>query len=128
MPLYEHFQGGGNNLRGFDRSGIGPRDRVTNDALGGQVMVGNNVELMFPLGGLEEFGVRGLVFSDGGIVTEFEGANSGVIDSSTYRVSAGAGVFWRSPVGPLRMEFGLPVVKAEEDQTQVFSFSTGARF
>src|SRR5690606_16067022 len=41
LPLYEHFTGGGKNLRGFQYSGIGPRDSVTGDALGGKYMLTN---------------------------------------------------------------------------------------
>ncbi|MDD9918997.1 MAG: outer membrane protein assembly factor BamA [Alphaproteobacteria bacterium] len=129
LPIYEHFNAGGTTLRGFELSGIGPRDSNTNDALGGMYMLGNNIEVSFPLGNaLKDLGVKGVIFSDGGIVTEFEDATSIVQDSSIYRVSVGAGVHWHSPLGPLRLEFGVPIVKAEEDQTQVFSFSVGSRF
>jgi len=129
LPIYEHFMGGGAQLRGFEYGGIGPRDRLTGDALGGKFMVGNSAELSFPLtSSLKELGMQGLVFMDGGMITEFEGANSNVTDSQLYRVSAGTGVFWRSPIGPLRVEFAVPVVKASEDRKQIFSFSVGSRF
>lgn len=128
LPIYEHFTAGGATLRGFERLGIGPRDRVTGDALGGKYMVGNNVELTFPLGGLEELGINGVLFSDGGIVKSYDDATSAVVDSGKYRMSAGAGIYWRSPVGPIRLEFGVPIIKAEEDRTQFFSFSIGSRF
>ncbi|MFZ2620816.1 MAG: BamA/TamA family outer membrane protein [Alphaproteobacteria bacterium] len=49
-------------------------------------------------------------------------------DSKTYRITAGTGIHWQSPVGPLRLEFGIPLIKSEEDQTQVFSFNVGSRF
>lgn len=127
IPLYENFTAGGATLRGFARSGIGPRDRITDDALGGKYVLGNNAELRFPIRGLEEFGVNGILFSDGGIVTEFEDSPN-VVDTRTYRVSAGTGIFWRSPMGPLRFEFGFPLVKAAEDDTEVFSFNFGTRF
>ena len=127
-PIFENFYAGGQNLRGFDRGGIGPRDRITNDALGGQAMVGHNVELRFPIAFMDELGVNGVLFSDGGMVTQFEDGNANVIDSKTYRVSVGTGIFWQSPLGPLRFDFGFPLVKASEDQTQVFSFNFGTRF
>jgi len=128
LPIFDHFNAGGASLRGFEVSGIGPRDRVTDDSLGGQFLLGHNVELTFPIPSLKDLGVNGAIFTDGGIVTEFEGATNDVIDSQTYRVTAGAGLHWKSPVGPLRLEFGFPIVKAEEDKTQVFSFSIGTRF
>lgn len=127
LPIYEHFNAGGSTLRGFTSSGIGPRDATTSDALGGKYLVSNNIELTFPIPGLDEMGINGVLFSDGGIVTEFDD-NVSVVDSKLYRISAGIGMFWRSPMGPLRFEFGFPVVKASEDRTEVFSFSMGTRF
>lgn len=129
LPIFEHFSAGGGNLRGFETRGIGPRDRTTDDALGGKYLLGHNIELTFPLGtALDDLGVNGLLFTDGGIVTEFDNATDQVIDEDTYRISAGAGVHWRSPIGPLRLEFGIPLVKADEDKTQIFSFNIGSRF
>ena len=129
LPLFEHFQGGGNQLRGFKFGGIGPRDSLTDDSLGGKYMLGNSAEVSFPLtGALKELGVNGLFFLDGGTVWDFDGANSSVEDSKDYRLAAGTGVFWRSPIGPLRLEFGMPLVKSAGDKTQIFSFSVGSRF
>lgn len=127
LPVYETFKAGGTTLRGFARSGIGPRDRISGDALGGKYILGNNAELRFPIKGLEDFGVQGILFSDGGIVSDFE-SDPVVIDTKMYRMSAGTGIFWRSPLGPVRFEFGVPLVKADEDKTEVFSFSFGTRF
>lgn len=129
LPLYEHFMGGGQNLRGFEYGGIGPRDSVTGDALGGKYMIGHNIDLTFPLGStLSDMGVKGVIFTDGGLVTEFDSSNAQVQDSGLYRISAGTGIHWRSPIGPLRIEFGIPVVKSDEDRDQIFSFSVGTRF
>lgn len=128
-PLYENFQSGGNNLRGFARSGIGPRDSTTGDALGGDLMLGTNVELRFPFPGLKDTGVSGLFFMDGGIVSKFDDQPQNVVaNDEVYRVSIGTGIFWRSPLGPLRIDFGIPIVKADNDETEVFSFSLGTRF
>jgi outer membrane protein insertion porin family len=130
LPIYEHYIGGGqNNLRGFEYGGIGPRDRLTKDALGGKYMVGHTLEMSFPLGStLSDLGVQGVVFNDGGIVKEFEGANANVLDADIYRLTVGTGIFWRSPLGPLRLDLGFPVIKDSDDRTQLFSFSVGTRF
>lgn len=130
IPIYEMFQVGGNNgLRGFDFSGIGPRDALNDDALGGKYMLSNTLELSFPLGTqLKEMGINGLVFVDGGIVTEFKEDGANVLDSRTYRTSVGVGAYWRSPLGPLRFEFAVPLTDAEEDKTKIFNFSFGTRF
>lgn len=128
-PLFENFYLGGNTLRGFDRAGIGPRDSTTRDALGGRVMAGHNIELRFPIGFLQDMGVQGVLFNDGGIVTDFrDEGTAGVDDSEEYRMSIGTGIFWRSPMGPLRFDFGFPIQKADEDRRQIFSFSFGTRF
>jgi outer membrane protein insertion porin family len=92
-------------------------------------MIGHNIDLTFPLGNtLEEMGVKGVLFTDGGYVSDFDRSSPLIQDSKLYRISAGAGVHWRSPIGPLRVEFGFPVVKSDEDRDQIFSFAVGTRF
>lgn len=128
-PIFENFNMGGRNLRGFDRAGIGPRDNTTNDALGGRFMAGHTVEVRFPLPGVDDAGVNGVLFSDGGIVTDFQAESNPVVENTEkYRISAGVGLFWSSPLGPLRFEFGFPIVEAEEDIKKVFSFNFGTSF
>jgi outer membrane protein insertion porin family len=129
LPIYDHFTMGNSTLRGFQYGGVGPRDRLTKDSLGGKYMAGHSVDLTFPLGStLDDLGVKGLLFQDGGIVKSFEGSTPNVLDANTYRLTVGTGVFWRSPIGPLRLEFAIPLVKATEDRSQVFNFSVGSRF
>jgi outer membrane protein insertion porin family len=130
LPIYEHFMGGGQDmLRGFEYGGIGPRDKATNDALGGKYMAGHSVDLVFPISNaLNELGVRGVLFTDGGIITKFDRQSSAIVDDQTYRISAGAGLNWRSPIGPLRLQLGFPVVKASGDRKQIFSFAVGSKF
>ncbi|RYE60576.1 MAG: outer membrane protein assembly factor BamA, partial [Hyphomicrobiales bacterium] len=90
---------------------------------------GHNIDLSFPLGPtLSEMGVKGVIFTDGGWVSDFDSADGTVQDSQTYRISAGTGIHWRSPIGPLRVEFGMPIMKADEDRDQIFSFAVGTRF
>ena len=127
-PITENFRGGGSTLRGFAPSGIGPRDRTTNDALGGQFMIGHNVEMRYPIPGMKDSGVNGILFWDGGLVTSLDDPYGIVEDDNLYRQSVGTGFFWRSPLGPLRFEFGIPIVSADEDEKEVFSFSFGTRF
>lgn len=130
LPVYEHYLGGGQDmLRGFEYGGIGPRDRATGDALGGKYLVGHNIDLVFPISNaLNELGVKGVLFTDGGLVTDFDTNSSAIVDDKTYRITAGTGVNWRSPIGPLRLQFGIPLVKGEADRSQVFSFAVGTRF
>ncbi|MCP4356126.1 MAG: outer membrane protein assembly factor BamA [Proteobacteria bacterium] len=127
-PITENFKLGGNTLRGFEHAGVGPIDRLTEDKLGGKFMVGHNVELRYPIPGVTTPGINGLAFWDGGIVTSVNDAYDIVDDEKTYRQSIGAGIFWRSPIGPLRFELGLPIVSESSDDKEVFSFSFGTRF
>jgi outer membrane protein insertion porin family len=49
-------------------------------------------------------------------------------DTAAVRVSAGVGVTWKSPVGPIRLDVGYPVKKESFDKTQIFHVSFGTRF
>ena len=64
--LQDRFFVGGDNLRGFQSAGIGPRDSVTDDALGGQKYYVGSVTLGVPLGLPRELGLSGRVFTDFG--------------------------------------------------------------
>lgn len=129
VRLADRFFVGGDTLRGFETAGIGPRDIRTGDALGGKEYARGSVELGFPLGLPEEFGLRGHAFTDVGTL-----GNSGindpvnVPDDHSIRMAAGAGVSWKSPLGPVRVDLAMPVLKESYDKTQVFRFSFGTRF
>jgi outer membrane protein insertion porin family len=138
VRVLDAFYKGPNLVRGFEPSGIGPRDITvgsTRDALGGKYYFGGTVELNFPIYGLPpQFGLRGAVFADAGTVfepsdravTAVGAAN--VADDSSFRSSVGASVIWDSPFGPLRGDFAYAVSKESYDETQVFRFSGGTRF
>jgi len=115
-------------LRGFEASGIGPRDLSTDDALGGNISLKGTVELSFPLGLPEEYQIRGRIFTDFGTVFRSDFKTASVIDDKKLRVSVGFGFTWRSPFGPLAVDFGFPLMKAKYDVKQVFRFSVGTRF
>ncbi len=133
VAISDRFFLGGNSLRGFKTSGIGPRDLTTSseDSLGGRYFARTSLEMTFPTGLPEEMGVKAHVFSDAGTVWD-SGATplpgETFIDSQSIRVSTGAGLSWRSPLGPLRVDFAFPIVKEDEDQTQQFHLSFGTRF
>jgi outer membrane protein insertion porin family len=54
------------------------------------------------------------------------GAN--IVDESSIRVSAGVGLSWRSPFGPIRVDFTQPILDEEYDKDEVFQFNFGTRF
>ena len=147
VPLQDRFFKGADSFRGFAVSGVGPR-QVSNgggtDAIGGQTYAIGTVEMNFPLGIPEEWGVEGTVFSDFGTVfgapesTLLNGAgtcNTGavgpdctVFDTVAFRAAIGGGIIWQSPFGPLRFEAAYPLMKAKYDKTEWFRFSIGTRF
>ena len=65
VGIAERFFVGGSNLRGFDRNGIGPRDRVSNDALGGNTYYTGTAEIGFPIGLPGDLGIE-FLFGDVG--------------------------------------------------------------
>lgn len=119
---------GGESLRGFESAGVGPRDISTDDALGGQTLAAGTVELSFPIGLPTEYGVTGSVFSDFGTLTDVPDSGAGVVDTGSIRASAGVGLAWRSPFGPIRLDFAEAVVKEDHDKTEFFRFRFGTRF
>jgi outer membrane protein insertion porin family len=141
--IQDRFFVGGDNLRGFQSAGIGPRDSVSNDALGGQKYYVGSVTLGVPLGLPKELGVSGRVFTDFGtlyhiqptniVLTPAQLASTGglqpmVEQSPAIRASAGVGVSWKSPVGPIRIDLAYPIRKEPFDKTQIFRVSFGTRF
>ncbi len=126
--IVDRFFLGGDKLRGFKTGGVGPRDQASDDALGGKHFYNGSVELTFPLGLPEEFGVKGRVFSDFGATWDIDGNDSSVDDASNPRVSFGTGLTWSSPFGPLAMDLGFAALKEDYDETEIFSFSFGANF
>ncbi len=130
VRINDRFFVGGTNMRGFERGGLGPRDGVTGDSLGGNTYGVGTVELTFPLGLPEELGIRGRTFTDVGTVTSVDDVPAGVEvqDTGALRVAVGAGVSWSSPFGPIRLDLAYPVMREDFDRTQAFRFSFGTRF
>src|SRR5690606_39094392 len=60
LAILDHFNKGPDLVRGFESNGIGPRDALTRDALGGTLYVGGTAEVQFPLPGIpKELGLKG---------------------------------------------------------------------
>ncbi|HYD19762.1 MAG TPA: outer membrane protein assembly factor BamA [Patescibacteria group bacterium] len=128
VRINERFYLGGNNLRGFASAGVGPRDITTNDALGGNHFYRGSLELEFPSGLPEDLGVRVHVFSDFGSLGGLDVTGPGIVDQDSLRVSAGAGVSWKSPLGPVRADLATAIAKEDYDETEIFQFAFGTRF
>jgi outer membrane protein insertion porin family len=136
VPYTERYQAGGPySLRGYVPLSLGPRIRSlvnsdpvhATDALpvGGTASIINNFEIEFPIVPPAE--LRGVVFFDAG--NAFGGLyGNEPMRLENLRLSAGFGVRWRSPMGPLRFEWGFPIGRKPGERGQVFEFSVGSFF
>jgi outer membrane protein insertion porin family len=128
VRIQDRFFLGGREMRGFEDSGIGPRDTTTRDALGGNIYYIGSAELSFPLSSSDDLGLRGAFFTDIGSLWRADDNGPNVSDSRAPRVAAGFGVLWASPFGPIRIDIAKALVKQDVDRTQIFQFSFGTRF
>lgn len=121
---------GGETLRGFASAGVSPRATGSDDALGGLWQYYGTAQVKFPLGLPDEMGFSGQVFTDFGAIGNTENYENmtGIEQSSSIRVSVGAGVTWKSPMGPVAIDFGVPIKKEGFDEKELFRFNFGTRF
>jgi outer membrane protein insertion porin family len=131
LRLNNLFFIGGDTLRGFAVGGVGPRDSITADALGGTYFYSATTELSFPLGLPKEIGIFGKAFVDIGSLWGLGGPaqySNTVLTSNTMRISTGVGIQWVSPFGPIRIDYAIPLQKDPWDKTENIRFSFGTRF
>lgn len=115
IPVYERFLlGGMNSLRGL--RDVGPVDEV-GDPIGGETMLNFTAEVVFPL--LKDAGIKGVVFFDTG-----NAWNSGY-HLDDMRETAGTGVRWYSPIGPLRLEWGYVLDQKAGEAASRWEFTIG---
>jgi outer membrane protein insertion porin family len=128
VRLFDRFFLGGSSFRGFKFAGVGPRDTSTGDALGGNALYTATAEQRFPLGLPEELRIFGRVFVEAGSLFDSDASGPTVFDSSSPRASAGVGVSWLSPLGPIAIDLSEAFLKESEDETEFFRISFGTRF
>ena len=113
------FLGGIRTIRGFKTREVGPQEG--NVFVGGEKMAYLNLEYLFPI--YRPLGLQGVIFYDTGNAWR---------DSEDYfsdmRHSAGAGIRWRSPLGPLRFEWGYNLSPRDNERKSVFEFTIGRPF
>ncbi len=138
----DDFFRGGETIRGFASLGYGPRyfdPGVANVALGGKNYVNGTAEVQFPLPAVPpDFGLRGAVFADAGILWGADvpsSCTSGatcdstkIVDDTAIRSSVGASLIWQSPFGPIRADFAKALTKKSYDSLQFFRIGTSAQF
>ncbi len=125
LPFFKNFYGGGvSSVRGFATSSLGPKDN-DNRALGGDRRIVGGMELFFPLPGVkDEKSVRLSVFADAGNVY----GKGEKFDLGELRYSTGVALTWFSPIGPLKLSYGIPLKRKPEDRIERFQFLLGTVF
>lgn len=121
LPLYERFYVGGiYTVRGLGFGEAGPKDEETGDPIGGTEELIFNVEYIFPL--ISDIRLKGVVFFDAG------NAYESFKNFGELRYTAGLGVRWISPVGPIRIEWGYNIDKKPGERPSRFEFAFGTFF
>ncbi|NQU73454.1 MAG: outer membrane protein assembly factor BamA [Candidatus Omnitrophica bacterium] len=122
VPIYERFYAGGSNtVRGYRERRIGPKDATSNDPIGGEGLFIGNIEYTFPL---YEKVIKGAIFCDiGNVWEQWED-----VGTDGLKTSAGVGVRVKTPIGPVRLDFGVPFseISGEEKKGRFhFTLSQG---
>jgi outer membrane protein insertion porin family len=137
VPLMNSFFGGPQLVRGFAPNGFGPRDLTPGtsiDNVGGTRYFVSTAEAQSPIPYLPaDFGLKLAVFADAGSVWGYGGPtyfprfgqSIQLADSTFIRSSVGAGLVWDSPLGPLRVDYAIPLTKTGYDVVQPFHFGFG---
>ena len=140
-PIFKNFYAGGlGSIRGFEQNSLGPRDGVTQAAVGGTKKAIFNVELSMPFPGAgNDRTLRMYSFFDAGNV--FADRSLGTTDAQwraqrRIRTSVGVGISWVSPLGPLRIAYAFPIRAQKldlvngipEDRIQNLQFQIGTSF
>uniref|UniRef100_UPI00333E56A5 outer membrane protein assembly factor BamA n=1 Tax=Castellaniella defragrans TaxID=75697 RepID=UPI00333E56A5 len=136
FPVIKNMYAGGiGSVRGFEGASLGPRDTLTDTYLGGSRRMYGNVQLYLPFpGASRDRSLRWFIFSDIGQVTTTDGSEcargigNNVEDPCGWKYSAGLGLSWESPLGPLQLSVARPLNAKEGDQKQVFQFQIGTGF
>ncbi len=158
LPFYENFYAGGyGSVRGYEASTLGPKSQSYYDAvsdkpgslkpeeIGGNALVSFGTELILPMPFKGDWAdqVRPVIFAEGGQVfdtTDKEdrtfidpatGKDTGVpllTQDNKMRFSAGLGVTWYTPIGPISLSYAVPIGDKEGDETEKVQFQIGNTF
>ncbi|MDD5436745.1 MAG: outer membrane protein assembly factor BamA [Candidatus Omnitrophica bacterium] len=124
VPVYERFYAGGaNTIRGYKERYVGPRDTGSNEPVGGNAILIGNIELTFPI---YEKVIKGAVFYDVGNV--WKKVDDFLDNASQFKSGVGVGARVKTPLGPVKVDFGYPLSKNHEDKQEgqfYFSMSRG---
>lgn len=131
--VYRYFLGG-ESLRGFEIAGVGSRNWAYQSySLGGMWKVNGSTQLNFPIFIPDEYQVKGFVFMDYGILGKPPAREDTYMGRPNYidsgiRTSAGVGIYWNTPMGPMNFSWGWPLKIGEHDRERRFLLSFETQF
>jgi outer membrane protein insertion porin family len=127
-PVFKNFYAGGiGSVRGYEGSSLQVSPVAGQDVVGGNARLILNAELQFPFPGTGvDRSLRWFTFFDAGNV--FNTVAGEKISGANLRTSAGVGISWVSPIGPLKLSFGKALNAKDNDRTQPFQFQLGTGF
>ena len=150
LPFYENFYAGGyGSVRGYESSTLGPKSQTYNEAVtgidstdeevGGNALATFGAELILPMPFKGDWAdqVRPVLFAEGGQVFDTTGkedetfSDTGVpliTQDNSLRYSAGAGITWYTPIGPISLSYAMPIGDKEGDETEKVQFQIGSTF
>ncbi len=125
-PLFKNFYVGGlGSVRGFEQSTLGPASKTSGIYLGGPKKLVFNAEFITPFPGAgNDKTLRLFAFTDVGRAF----GQDEQVSLGDLRASAGLGLSWISPMGPLRFSLAKPVRQQTGDRIQRLQFQIGTSF
>ncbi|HEX3993980.1 MAG TPA: outer membrane protein assembly factor BamA, partial [Acetobacteraceae bacterium] len=142
VRLNERNFKGGDDFRGFNLAGVGPREINVKgsggqSAIGGEAFAIGTAEVRLPNWLPADYGITLSLFSDFGTVGHIAGYSGipscgdvgpnipCVKDNLAFRASGGLAIGWKSPFGPIQIDVGMPFIRESYDKSQVIRFSAG---
>lgn len=151
LPFWENFFAGGyGSVRGYENYTLGPKSNryafpgTDNypEEIGGNALAQVGTELILPMPFKADWAsqIRPVLFVEGAQVFDTTGKESETINidgtdynltrgqDNTMRFSAGAGITWVTPIGPISLSYGVPLNDEQGDRTDKVQFEIGRLF
>jgi len=129
IPFFENFYAGGErSVRGFESNTLGPRVPVGGadgfeQPIGGAFKTTATLEFIFPTL-LDTDTARVSAFLDvGNVYADFD-----AFDAGELRAAAGVSLQWQAPIGPIILNYSLPIRKEDGDEIERLQFTFGTQF
>ncbi len=118
----DKFALGGRWLRGFDNFGVGPRNSQTS-YIGGNNIIATKLDYSYEFTKNSNFPIYLNIFNDYGLI--WENKTKPTNSDNSLRASAGFGIKYYSPIGPIGFSWGFPLMDEDYDIKRMFLFSIG---